>query len=357
MINITHYIYNLCRFFGFPKHIHLVRIICELVQSAYMESPKVVATFHLPRAWLGALPDLTDFVEWGSEEPAPRDWLLNEVGEADGLLCTLADRVDEEVLKAARRLSVISTYSVGYDHIDIGAARARGIRVGYTPDVLTDATADLTFALILAVSRRVVEGDRLIRSGGWSGPWNATFMLGSEVHGGTIGIIGMGRIGRAIARRAAGFDMKILYSSRTPKPDVTAEYAPVDVLLPISDFVVLAVDLNPGTYHMVDYGFLRRMKRNAYLVNTSRGKVIVEHDLIRALEEGIIAGAALDVFEDEPIGADHPLARMNNVVLTPHLGSATVETRRRMAEVAVENLLRGLRGDPMLYEVGSPGRT
>jgi len=322
-----------------------------------MESPKVVATFHLPRAWLGALPDLTDFVEWGSEEPAPRDWLLNEVGEADGLLCTLADRVDEEVLKAARRLSVISTYSVGYDHIDIGAARARGIRVGYTPDVLTDATADLTFALILAVSRRVVEGDRLIRSGGWSGPWNATFMLGSEVHGGTIGIIGMGRIGRAIARRAAGFDMKILYSSRTPKPDVTAEYAPVDVLLPISDFVVLAVDLNPGTYHMVDYGFLRRMKRNAYLVNTSRGKVIVERDLIRALEEGIIAGAALDVFEDEPIGADHPLARMNNVVLTPHLGSATVETRRRMAEVAVENLLRGLRGDPMLYEVGSPGRT
>jgi len=357
MINITHYIYNLCRFFGFPKHIHLVRIICELVQSAYMESPKVVATFHLPRAWLGALPDLTDFVEWRSEEPAPRDWLLNEVGEADGLLCTLADRVDEEVLKAARRLSVISTYSVGYDHIDIGAARARGIRVGYTPDVLTDATADLTFALILAVSRRVVEGDRLIRSGGWSGPWNATFMLGSEVHGGTIGIIGMGRIGRAIARRAAGFDMKILYSSRTPKPDVTAEYAPVDVLLPMSDFVVLAVDLNPGTYHMVDYGFLRRMKRNAYLVNTSRGKVIVERDLIRALEEGIIAGAALDVFEDEPIGADHPLTRMNNVVLTPHLGSATVETRRRMAEVAVENLLRGLRGDPMLYEVGSPGRT
>jgi glyoxylate reductase len=322
-----------------------------------MESPKVVATFHLPRAWLGALPDLTDFVEWGSEEPAPRDWLLNEVGEADGLLCTLADRVDEEVLKAARRLSVISTYSVGYDHIDIGAARARGIRVGYTPDVLTDATADLTFALILAVSRRVVEGDRLIRSGGWSGSWNATFMLGSEVHGGTIGIIGMGRIGRAIARRAAGFDMKILYSSRTPKPDVAAEYAPVDVLLPMSDFVVLAVDLNPGTYHMVDYGFLMRMKRNAYLVNTSRGKVIVERDLIRALEEGIIAGAALDVFEDEPIGADHPLARMNNVVLTPHLGSATVETRRRMAEVAVENLLRGLRGDPMLYEVGSPGRT
>jgi glyoxylate reductase len=318
-----------------------------------MGSQRVVATFHLPREWLGALPDLTDFVEWGSEEPAPRDWLLKEVGEADGLLCTVTDRVDGEILRAARRLRAISTYSVGYDHIDVGAARARGIRVGYTPNVLTDATADLAFALMLAVSRRVVEGDRLVRSGGWRIPWSATFMLGSEVHGRTIGIIGMGRIGRAIARRAAGFDMKVLYSSRTPKPDVAAEYVPLDALLPRSDFVVLAVDLNPSTYHMVDYGFLRMMKRSAYLVNVSRGKVIVERDLIRALEEGVIAGAALDVFEDEPIGADHPLARMNNVVLTPHLGSATVETRRRMAEVAVENLLRGLRGDPMLYEVGS----
>ena len=305
---------------------------------------------HLPGGWRGALPGDVALVQGGSSEE-PREWLLREVGGADGLLCSLADRIDGEVLRRANRLRVISTYSVGYDHIDVATARAKGIRIGYTPEVLTDSTADLAMALLLAVARRVAEGDRLVRSGGWKGPWSATFMLGSDVHGKTLGIIGMGRIGRAVARRARGFDMRVLYYSRTPKEGVDAEYVPLDSLLAESDFVVLTVDLNPGTYHMVNYDFLRKMKRTAFLVNVSRGKVIVEDDLVRALKEGVIAGAALDVYEEEPLGADHPLTRLENVVLTPHLGSATVETRRRMAEVAVENLMRGLRGEPLLYEV------
>ncbi|MGC8970352.1 MAG: 2-hydroxyacid dehydrogenase [Conexivisphaera sp.] len=317
--------------------------------------PKVLLTFALPPEWLGSLPEEVDLVRWTSEGPAAREWLLEEARDADGIMCSLADRIDRELLEAAGKLRVISTYSVGYDHIDVEYARDRGIRVGYTPEVLTDATADLVMALVLAVARRIAESDRLVRSGGWRGPWSPTFMLGSDVHGRTLGIVGMGRIGRAVARRARGFDMRVLYHSRRPKEGVEAEYVLLDSLLAESDFVVLAVDLNPSTYHMVDYGFLRKMKRTAYLINASRGRVVVEQDLVRALREGLIAGAALDVYEDEPIGADHPLAKMDNVVLTPHIGSATADTRRRMAEVAVENLRRGLRGEPLLYEVPGPG--
>ncbi|MDP7981776.1 MAG: D-glycerate dehydrogenase [Conexivisphaerales archaeon] len=326
-------------------------MISEMRSSQGGTKPRVILTFSLPREWLGALPEEVDLVQRESSEISPRNWLLKEVGSADGLLCSLADRIDEEVLRRASMLRIISTYSVGYDHIDVKAARARGIRVGYTPEVLTDSTADLVMALLLAVARRVAEGDRLVRSGGWREPWSATFMLGADVHGKTLGIVGMGRIGRAVARRARGFDMRVLYHSRTPKDGVDAEYVSLESLLAESDFVVLAVDLNPDTYHMVDYGFLRRMRRSAFLINASRGKVVAEDDLVRALREGVIAGAALDVYEEEPLDADHPLTRMENVVLTPHLGSATVDTRRRMAEVAVENLMRGLRGEPLLHEV------
>ncbi len=311
---------------------------------------RVLLTFDLPPEWIGELPGDVELIR-RDPSSSPRQWLLDNVGSAEGILCSLADRIDEEIISRGHALRVISTYSVGYDHIDVRAARSRGIRVGYTPEVLTESTADLIFALLLAVARRVAEGDRLVRSGGWRGPWSPTFMLGSDVHGKTLGIVGMGRIGRAVARRAKGFDMRVLYYSRRPKPDVDAEYVQLDRLLAESDFVVLTVDLNPSTYHMVDYGFLSRMKRGSFLINASRGKVVKEEDLVRALREGLIAGAALDVYEDEPIGPGNPLARMDNVVLTPHIGSATVETRRRMAEVAVENLLRGLRGEPLLYEV------
>ncbi len=308
---------------------------------------RIVISFRFFDEWVSYLRGLGhDVVYWSDASPPSREWLTESVADADGLLCSLVNRIDSEVIDSARRLRVISTYSVGYDHIDVKRARERGIRIGYTPEVLADATADLIIGLLIAAARRIAEGDRMIRSGRWSQPWTPDFMLGTEVTGKTLGIVGMGRIGRAVAERARGFRMRILYYSRTRK-DVDYEFAPLDRLLSESDFVVITVDLNPSTYHMVNYEFLSRMKRTAFLINASRGKVVD----VRALSEGKIRGAALDVFEQEPLSPDSPLLKLDNVVLTPHLGSATHETRRRMAEVAVQNLLAGLEGREMPYEL------
>ncbi len=277
-------------------------------------------------------------------------WLIDNIEDADGILITLNEKIDKEIIDKARKLKVISTYSVGYDHIDVDYAKSKNVTVTNTPEVLTDATADLIFGIMITVSRRIIEGNEIIKNNQWESQWNPYYMLGSEIHGKTIGIIGMGRIGNAIAKRANGFDMKIIYYSKH-RHDVNIDYVDLNYLLKNSDFVVIALDLNNETYHFMDYGKIKLMKNNSYLINGTRGKIINENDLIRALNEKIIEGAALDVFENEPLSHDNPLIKMKNVVLTPHLGSATLETRSKMAEVAVKNLLNVLNGNEPLYKL------
>jgi glyoxylate reductase len=313
---------------------------------------KVLITFRFFDEWVKKIVESgIEVIQWKEEKAPPKKWILDNVSNVDGILCTLNTKIDKEVISAAKNLKVISTYSVGFDHIDVKEAKSRGIRVGYTPEVLTETTADLIFGLILAVARRIVEGDKLIREGKWMIPWQPDFLLGYDVYGKTLGIIGMGRIGKAVYRRAKGFNMRVIYTSRTKKDDIDAEFVSFEELLKQSDFVVITVDLNESTYHMINESTLRLMKKTAFLINASRGKIIDEKALVKALEEKWIAGAALDVFEEEPINKDHPLLKFSNVVLTPHIGSATFETRYKMAEIAVENLLRGLRGEKLIYEL------
>jgi len=313
---------------------------------------KVLITFRFFDEWVKKIVESgIEVIQWKEEKAPPKKWILDNVSNVDGILCTLNTKIDKEVISAAKNLKVISTYSVGFDHIDVKEAKSRGIRVGYTPEVLTETTADLIFGLILAVARRIVEGDKLIREGKWMIPWQPDFLLGYDVYGKTLGIIGMGRIGKAVYRRAKGFNMRVIYTSRTKKDDIDAEFVSFEELLKQSDFVVITVDLNESTYHMINESTIRLMKKTAFLINASRGKVIDEKALIKALEEKWIAGAALDVFEEEPINKDHPLLKFSNVVLTPHIGSATFETRHKMAEIAVENLFRGLRGEKLIYEL------
>ena len=313
---------------------------------------KVLITFRFFDEWVKKIVESgIEVIQWKEEKAPPKKWILDNVSNVDGILCTLNTKIDKEVISAAKNLKVISTYSVGFDHIDVKEAKSRGIRVGYTPEVLTETTADLIFGLILAVARRIVEGDKLIREGKWMIPWQPDFLLGYDVYGKTLGIIGMGRIGKAVYRRAKGFNMRVIYTSRTKKDDIDAEFVSFEELLKQSDFVVITVDLNESTYHMINGSTLRLMKKTAFLINASRGKVIDEKALVKALEEKWIAGAALDVFEEEPINKDHPLLKFSNVVLTPHIGSATFETRHKMAEIAVENLFRGLRGEKLIFEL------
>lgn len=277
-----------------------------------------------------------------------RGELLERVGDKEGLLCNIVDRIDGELLDHAPRLRIIANYGVGFDHVDVEEVTRRGIPVTNTPGVLTDATADTAFALILATARRVVEGDHMARTDGFR-EWAPFRFLGTQVSGKTLGIVGFGRIGRAVARRAAGFDMTILVHSRT-RLEADEErrlgvcWTTFEELLARSDFVSLHVPLGPGTRHLVGESRLRLMKPSAILVNTSRGPVVDEAALVRALEEGVIAGAGLDVYEREPDLAPG-LAARRNAVLLPHVGSATVETRTRMGLMAIENLLAGLRGE------------
>ncbi|MEM0133182.1 D-glycerate dehydrogenase [Acidiplasma sp.] len=277
-------------------------------------------------------------------------WLLKNIENADGILITLNEKIDKNLINLGKKLKVISTYSVGYDHIDVDYALKKGIKIGYTPEVLTETTADLIFGIMLAAARRIVEGDKIVREDKWKSGWNPEFMLGAEVHGATAGILGMGRIGNAILRRARGFNMDVIYYSRH-KRDVDANFMPLDDVLRNSDFLFVCLDYNKDTYHFMDMPKFKKMKKTAFIINGTRGKVINEKDLISALNSGIIAGAALDVFETEPIDNNNPLLKMNNVVLTPHIGSATDNTRKKMAEVAVSNLINGLSGKPLIYEI------
>ena len=267
-----------------------------------------------------------------------RDELMARLPGKQALLCLLTDAIDREAIDAGRELKVIANIAVGYNNIDVAAARERGIVVTNTPDVLTEASADFTWALVLGITRRISEGERVVRRGEWKG-WALDYMLGTELRGRQLGIVGYGRIGRAVANRAAAFGMRVVHTSRTN------DGMPLDRLLATSDVVSLHVPLTPETHHLIDQAALARMKRSAYLINTSRGPVVDEAALAWALRERMISGAALDVYEREP--EIHPdLMKLENVLLVPHLASATVETRTAMADLAVRNVLAVLSGHP-----------
>jgi len=287
--------------------------------------------------------------------PPTRSELLKAVRNKDAILCTLSDKIDAKVMDAAgSNLKVISSYSTGVDHIDIKEATRRGIYVTFTGDILTEATADLAFALILAVSRQVIQGHELVVHKQWKYGWDPHLLLGSDVHGATIGILGLGRIGAAVARRAKGFEMNIIYHNRHSRnfqfeEQVGAKHVAMEELLEESDFLSLHCSLNSESYHIIDKSNLRRMKIDSYVINSARGQIINETDLIKALKQRWIAGAGLDVFEKEPPSPNNPLLRMKNVVLLPHIGSATFLTRTRMAEVAAKNLLNILNQKSAIY--------
>ncbi|RLG74036.1 MAG: D-glycerate dehydrogenase [Thermoprotei archaeon] len=314
--------------------------------------PKLFITRQLPGKAIEKLREYYDVEVWPHYPPPPRDVLLNKAEEADALATLLTDKIDCELISNAPKLRIIAQYAVGYDNIDVKCATRYGVYVTNTPGVLTETVADHTWALILAISRRILESDDYVRKGEWhrSGTgWHPMMMLGYDVHGKTLGIIGLGRIGSAVARRARGFNMKILYYDHRRKPELEKElrvkYVPLDTLLREADIVSLHVPLTKETYHMIGEKELRLMKKTAFLINTARGAVVDTKALIKALKEGWIAGAALDVHEQEPLPPNHPLYQFKNVILTPHTGSASWETRIKMADIVAENLMAFAKGE------------
>jgi len=289
--------------------------------------------------------------------PISKTKLRTKIENIEGLICFPYDIIDSELLDIAKNLKVISTYSVGFDHIDTQYAKKKKIRVGYTPEVLTDATADLAFSLILDVLRRVSEGDRIVRSGKWRQIYGAYDYVGIDLQGKTLGIFGLGRIGSTLAKRAKSFDMKIIYHNRKPvsknkEKSLGIKYVTLDKLITQSDVISIHVPHTKETNQLFDMEIFKKMKKSAFLINTSRGKIVNEKDLITALNKKIIAGAALDVYELEPISEKHPLTKIQNVVLAPHIGSSTKETRAKMAEITVKNLNLGINGKSPIYSVG-----
>jgi glyoxylate reductase len=317
-------------------------------------SKNIFISRPLPKEALTLIPPDLEVELHAGDDPLPRADLIAKLAGRHGLICQITDTIDDEILAAAEALEVVSNVAVGYNNIDVAAARRRSIVVTNTPDVLTETTADFTWALLMAAARRVVEGDHYVRSGRWK-RWEFTLLCGNDVHGKTLGVLGFGRIGRAVARRALGFNMRVLYQDAVvAAPDVERElratYADTDVVLAESDFVSVHTPLLPETRHLIDERALRRMKRSAVLVNAARGPIVDEAALVRALSEGWIAGAGLDVFEEEP--TIHPgLSSLPNVVLAPHIASASVDTRLAMATLAVRNCLAVLDGNPPLTPV------
>jgi len=288
--------------------------------------------------------------------PMPKDLLCKRIKDVDGIICFPYDTIDNTVIENAKNLRVISTYSVGYDHIDLISARKKQIKIGYTPNVLTNATADLTLALILDIMRRVTEGDRLVRKGKWTDIFGAHDYVGVDLEGKTLGIFGLGRIGQAVAKRAKAFGLNVIYYSRTrlaktQERKLGIKFVSFDSLIRDSDILSIHVPHTEKTHHIINLETLKKMKRSAFLINTARGKIINESDLAKALKSKTIAGAALDVFEKEPIGKSHELIRLENVVLAPHIGSSSLETRVKMAQVTMQNLIAGLEGKKMPYSV------
>jgi len=313
-----------------------------------MPKPKVFVTRIIPDKGLDLVKEFCDADVWDGELPPPREEMLKRVQGVDGLLSLLTDRVDGELMDVAGpQLKVISNYAVGFDNIDVAAATARGIPIGNTPDVLTDATADFSFTLMMSAGRRVLEGDHYVRDGNWK-TWGPMLLLGSEIHGATLGLVGFGRIGKAMARRAAGFNMRVIYydpGEQGYDKDLNATPVDFETLLKESDFISLHTPLTPDTRHLIDAKALSRMKPSAVLVNTARGPVVDMDALYEALKDKRIFAAGLDVTDPEPLPADHPLLTLDNLVIAPHIASASVTARSNMAFLAAKNLIAGLKGE------------
>lgn len=315
-----------------------------------MDKPRVFVTRIIPEGGLDLVRQACDAEIWPDEMPPARDVLLEKVRGIDGLLCLLTDPVDADLLDAAGPgLRVVSNFAVGYDNVQVAEATARGIPVGNTPGVLTETTADMAFSLLMAAARRVVEGADYVRAGKWR-TWGPTLLLGYDVHGATLGLLGLGRIGQAVARRARGFDMKVIYYDPYCDEDVAASLGAeardtVDDLLTEADFVSVHVPLTERTHHLIDAAALLKIKPTAVLINTSRGPVVDTDALYEALAAGHIAYAALDVTDPEPLPASHELLALPNCLVVPHIASASWATRTRMAVMAAENLIAGLRGE------------
>ncbi len=316
------------------------------------QQAKVFITRRLPIE-LANLEQIAKVEIWEERQPPPEKILLEKARSANGIICLLTDPIDKGLIESTTDLKVISQMAVGYDNIDIGAATAKMIPVGHTPGVLTDTTADFTWALLMTAARRLLEADRFTRSGLWK-TWEPDLLLGANITGATLGIIGFGRIGKAIARRAQGFDMQVLYTGKNRSDlhlenTLGVEFVCLERLLEESDFVTIHTPLSQDTYHLFSDRQFELMKSSAILINTARGEIVDSKALYRALSQGKIAGAALDVTEPEPIPSDSPLLTLDNLIITPHIGSASWQTREKMANMAVENLIAGLKGDRLPY--------
>ena len=314
-----------------------------------MSRPKIGLTAPLPHPTIEILDKYCETETYTKDELLEKG-LLKLVTGKDGLICTVADKITSEVMDIEPNLKVISSYSVGFDHVDLTEATKRGIYVTNTPGVLTETTADLTWALLMSTARRITESDRYIREGRWNVAWAPDMMVGEDIHGRTLGIVGLGRIGSAIAKRASGFNMKVLYHdvirlSQEVEKELSLEYTSLENILEESDYITLHVALNEHTHHLINEEKLKKMKSTAYLINASRGPVIDQKALAKALKEGWIAGAAIDVYEKEPIAVDDPLLQLDNIVLVPHIGSASRAARSKMGEVAAKNLVSILKGE------------
>jgi glyoxylate/hydroxypyruvate reductase len=313
--------------------------------------PKVVVTRRVPEEAIQRLQESCELHYWDSEDPIPRQTLLEWVQGCDGIYLLLTEKVNDELLDAAGpQLKVVSTMSVGYDHIDVAACARRNIAVGHTPDVLTKTTAELTMALLMATARRLSEGIDAVRNGEWS-TWQPMWLTGQDLHESTVGIMGLGRIGAAVARMLSGFDCKLIYFDPYPNPTLAEslgiEYVSWEDLLSRSDFVTTHTPLTPETRHLFNADAFRRMKKTAIFINTSRGGIVDQEALYDALVGGEILAAGLDVTDPEPLPADHPLVSLKNCVILPHIASASVATRIQMAILAADNVLAGLAGTPL----------
>jgi glyoxylate reductase len=313
-----------------------------------MSKPKVYVTRQLPERGLKIIKENFDAEVWPDYAPPPREVVIEKAKKADALATLLSDKMDAEVFDAAPKLKIVAQMAVGFDNINVQEATKRGIYVTNTPEVLTDTTADFAWTLLMAVARRIVEADKYVRTGQWKAGWHPNMMMGRDVYGATVGIVGAGRIGYAVAERAKGFKMKILYYDVIPRPEMEnmgAKRAEFDDLLRESDFVSIHVPLMKETYHLINAEKLKIMKKTAYLINNSRGPVVDEKALYQALKSAKIAGAGLDVFEQEPTPVDNPLLKLDNVVVAPHMSSASYETRSKMAEMVAENLVAFFKGE------------
>ena len=313
---------------------------------------KVLLTRHLHDFALIELRKRYEITVHNGIIPMPKKTIMKEIKNKDGLICFPYDIIDKDVLDSANKLKTISTYSVGFDHIDIDYAKTKKITIGYTPDVLTNATAELTIGLIFDLLRRITEGDHIIRKGKWKEIFGPFDYVGTEISGKTLGILGMGRIGKTVAEKASCLGMDVLYHNRKSLPKMhKAKYVSINELFKKSDVISVHVPYSKNTHHMINSKLLKKMKKTSFLINTSRGKVVNQKDLLKVLQTKKIQGAALDVFEDEPIDKSNDLIKLNNIVLVPHIGSSTRETRHMMADITMKNLILGLKKKKLIYSV------